>query len=74
MIDMEIKVQYFNGRSLKPVEFTTIHLTDAKTLDEAREAARRILEVHKSTAYDNGAIMDTFYYEYDFLVPADMVE
>jgi hypothetical protein len=73
MIDIELTIKYFNGQTFKSTEFTTIHLTDAKTLDEAREAARSILAGEEKAAYDAGAMMETFYFEYDFLVPRELM-
>ena len=73
MIDLELTIKYFNAATMKSVESTVIHLMSAKTLDDARQEARGILASAEKAAYEDGAMMDTFYFEYDFLVPEELV-
>ena len=74
MIDIEMKIKYFNAETSESVEFTTIHNTDATDLDIARIHAMALLDDELHDAYEDGAQMDTFYYEYDFLVPQELME
>ena len=74
MIDIEMKISYFNAETDESVEFTSIYLTDATDMNTARRYASEKLGKSFKAAYDEGAMMDTFYYEYDFLVPQSLLE
>ena len=74
MIELDFKYSYFNAETLESVEFQDIVEMDAKTLDEAREEARFMMDLVMHLSENEGAMMDTFYYEYDFLVPQEMME
>jgi hypothetical protein len=74
MIDIEMKIKYFNAETLDSVEFTKTFNTDATDMDTARSYAAEMLQTERETAYNHGAMMDTFYYEYDFLVPQELME
>ena len=74
MIELDFSYSYFNAETLESVEFQDIVEMDAKTLDEAREEAETLITLVKLIADRDGAMMDTFYFEYDFLVPQSMME
>ena len=74
MIDIEMKIKYFNAETLESVEFTETFNTDATDMITARRYASEMLDTEMKEAYDDGAMMDTFYYEYDFLVPQHLME
>ena len=74
MIDIEMKISYFNAETTESVEFTSIFNTDATDMNTARRYASEQLGKSFKAAYDEGAMMDTFYYEYDFLVPQSLLE
>jgi hypothetical protein len=74
MIELDFKYSYFNGETLESVEFQNIVEMDAKTLDEAREEAQLMMDMVMHISANEGAMMDTFYYEYDFLVPQELME
>ena len=73
MIDIEMKISYFNSESCDSVEFTSVFNTDATDMDTARQYAQQMLDTEMNDAYNDGAMMDTFYYEYDFLVPQNLI-
>ena len=74
MIDIEMKIKYFNAESCESVEFTTIYNTDATDMYIAHIHAKALLDDELQDAYEAGAQMDTFYYEYDYLVPQELME
>ena len=74
MIDLELTIKYFNAETTESVEFTETWVLEAETLADARQEARGILAGEEKAAYDDGAMMDTFYFEYDFLVPQELME
>ena len=74
MIDLEMEISYFNAETTEPVEFTETWTLEAETLADARQEALGILASEEKAAYENGAMMDTFYYSYDFLVPESLLE
>jgi len=74
MIDLELTIKYFNAATMKSVEFTETWALEAETLADARQEARGILIGEEKAAYEAGAMMETFYFEYDFLVPQSMME
>ena len=74
MIDIEMKIKYFNAESLKSVEYTETFNTDATDMVTAQRYASEMLDVEMKDAYEAGAMMDTFWYSYDFLVPQELME
>lgn len=63
-VTVEMKIVYFSTESMG-------HYTINKDFDTYAEAAAGAIDmVHEAEqdAYDDGAMMDTFYYEYDFLM------
>ena len=72
MIDLELTISYFNAESCESVEYTKIIETPLRTIDAAKLEARKLIDEAMKDAYDDGAMMDTFYYEYDLLVPQTM--
>jgi hypothetical protein len=74
MIDIEMKIKYYNAETFESVEFTSVFNTDATDIETAREYAAGMIETEMKDAYDDGAMMDTFYYEWDMLVPQEILE
>ena len=74
MIDIEMKIKYFNCETSDSVEYTETFNTDATDMVTARRYASEMLDTEMKAAYDDGAMMDTFYYSYDFLVPQELME
>lgn len=70
-VTMEGKISYFNAKTLKSVEYD-FSRTFA-SLENAKMMAPAVIETFEEDAYEDGAMMDTFYFEYDFWVPADQV-
>lgn len=73
MIDIEMTISYFNAESCDSVEFTATIPTQLRTIDAAKLEARKLVDEAMKDAYDDGAMMDTFYYEFDFLVPQNLI-
>jgi len=74
MIDIEMKIKYFNAETTESVEFNSVFNTDATDMDTARRYAADMIMAEWRDALDDGAMPDTFYYEYDFLVPQQLME
>ena len=65
-IDVVLEISYFNGETLKSVEYD--RTLRCKTYEEAKDVGQKMINAAHSDAYDDGAMMDTFYYElfYEF--------
>jgi predicted RNase H-like HicB family nuclease len=74
MIELDFKYSYFNGETLESFEFANTIELQAKTMEDAREEAQVLMEMVKHLSNKEGAMMDTFYFEYDFLVPQELME
>lgn len=67
MIDVEIKISYFNSETSESVEFVTTE-TDFKCMTSAKVGAAKLLEAEYQDAWDDGMMPDTWYYEVDYLL------
>ena len=65
-IEVLLEVSYFNAETLKSVEYE--RSVFCKTVEEAKDIGQMMINEAHSNAYDDGAMMDTFYYElfYEF--------
>ena len=65
-IDVILKVSYFNADTLKSVEYE--RTLRCEGVEEATEIGQKMINAAFSDAYDDGAMMDTIYYElfYEF--------
>lgn len=70
---VEMKIAYFSTDSMDSVEYTVEQEFD--TFAEADQGAKGMVAEAEKDAYDDGAMMDTFYFEYDYLMdPSVAVE
>ena len=65
-IEVLLEVSYFNAETMKSVEYE--RTLRCKTVEEAKDLGEMMIAAAHSDAYDDGAMMDTFYYElfYEF--------
>jgi hypothetical protein len=73
-ITVELTVKYFDAESCTSVEYVESFDSPVSTLAAAETVAKTMVENSQRDAYNSGAMMDTFYYEYDFLVDPDLAE
>ena len=65
-VTVEMKIVYFSTDSMDGVEYTVERNFD--TFAEADCGAVNMVAEAEKDAYDDGAMMDTFYFEYDYLM------
>ena len=65
-VTVELTISYFAGSSQSPVNY--IVEEDFGTLEEARDAAPLMVNREMECAYEDEAMMDTFYFSYDYLM------
>ena len=63
-------ISYFNSETLKSVEYDFCWTFD--TYAEAADFAPRIIDQYAEDCLNDGGMPDTFYYEYEYEMPADM--
>ena len=69
MTTVELTISYFAGSSQSPVSY--IVEEDFATYEEAIDAAPLMVNREMECAYEDEAMMDTFYFSYDFLMDAE---
>ena len=67
---IEIYISYFIGETC--VEYTVEGY--ASNIKEAQEIADDMVQIEMNVAYNNGVMMETFYYEVDFTSTEEMAE
>lgn len=66
MTTVELTISYFSGASQSPVNY--IVEQDFDTYEEAIDAAPLMVDHEMECAYEDEAMMDTFYFSYDYLM------